>query len=307
MLISNITDAIGKTPIIKLNKLSENSYAEIYVKLEFFNPLSSIKDRPAISIVDDAIANGSLAKGGTLIEATSGNMGIALAYICANKGINAIFTMPSSMSAERKALLKMLGAKLVLTDPSLGMSGAIAKSQELFETTPNAFLAKQFENPANPKAHELYTAPEIIADLPDVDIFLAGVGTGGTFSGISKVLKAHNSSVKTIAVEPFESPVISGGKASGHLIQGIGAGFIPANLNTSLIDEVLTVRGEDAITTARQCAFVEALAVGISSGANIAAALELASLKEMKGKKILTVASSCAERYISTRLGTDIL
>ncbi len=305
MIISNITEYIGRTPIVKLQKLSEGLYADVYVKLEFFNPLSSIKDRPALSIVDQAMKSGSLVKGGTLIEATSGNMGIALAYICTQRGINAVFTMPESMSQERKSLLKMLGAKLVLTEAKLGMSGAIAKSLELFESTENAFLAKQFENPANTKAHIEHTAPEILADLPDVDVFLAGVGTGGTFSGISKVLKANNSSLRAIAVEPFESPVISGGKPSGHLIQGIGAGFIPANLDISLIDEVMTVKGEDAISMARKASLVEALPVGISSGANIAAALELASKKEMKGKKILTVASSCAERYISTKLGNS--
>jgi len=304
----SIEETIGKTPVVRLDRLARKlcAGAEIYVKLEFMNPLSSVKDRPALAMINDAEKSGRLAKGGVVIEPTSGNMGIGLAYICAHRGYRAVFTMPETMSEERKSLLKMLGAELKLTDGKLGMQGAIDEARRLTAATAGAFMPMQFDNPANPLAHYKTTAPEIYADTEgDIDAFVAGVGTGGTFTGVSKFLKEKLGvrGIYCVAVEPQASPVISGGKAGAHMIQGIGAGFVPNNLDVSLIDSVIQVSNEDAINAARLASFLDGIPCGISSGANIWAAAELSKRPEFAGKKILTIAASCAERYISTPLG----
>jgi len=300
----NVTAAIGNTPLIKLNALAEGLDAEIYVKCEYFNPLSSVKDRIGIAMIEAAEKAGKLTAGGVIIEPTSGNTGIALAFIAAAKGYRLILTMPETMSMERRVLLNMLGAELVLTPGPKGMPGAIARAQELVaEIGDKAFMPQQFENPANPEIHRRTTAEEIWdATGGELDAFVSGVGTGGTITGVSEVIKSRRS-LMTVAVEPINSPVISGGNPGPHKIQGIGAGFIPKNCNTGIIDDVIKVENDDAFATARAAALKDGLSVGISSGAMIWAAIELAKRPEMAGKRIVTIAASSSERYISTLLG----
>ncbi|MDR3228910.1 MAG: cysteine synthase A [Puniceicoccales bacterium] len=308
-LYANITDSIGRTPLIKLNRLTEGLKAEVFIKAEFFNPLHSVKDRIGRALIDAAERDGLLKPGGTLVEPTSGNTGSALAFVAAARGYKAILTMPETMSLERRTLLKQLGAEIILTPGTKGMPGAIAKAREVAEQL-GAFIPQQFENPANPEIHRKTTAEEIWADTDgNVDVFVAGVGTGGTITGVGEVLKQRRPGVKIIAVEPDTSPVIAGFKATGqpgkpgpHKIQGIGAGFIPKTLNTEILDEVLGVSGENAIATAQAAAYAEGILIGISSGANIWAALELAKRPEFAGKRIVTVATDTGERYLSTLL-----
>jgi len=301
-LAPSITATIGKTPLIKLNKMTEGLEAEIYLKCEFFNPLSSVKDRIGLAMVEAAERDGKLKPGGMVIEPTSGNTGIALAFVCAAKGYQCLLVMPETMSMERRVLFRMLGADLVLTPGPKGMGGAIARAAELVEENANAFMPQQFENPANPEVHRQTTAEEIWNDTEGkIDVFVAGVGTGGTITGVSEVIKARGQ-LHTIAVEPEASPVISGGQPGPHKIQGIGAGFIPKNLNTDIIDEVIQVSNDIAFATAQEANLVEALPVGISSGANIYAALQVARRPDMAGKRIVTVGCSSVERYLSTPL-----
>lgn len=302
-IANNLVETVGNTPLVKLSKLTEGLEAEVLVKAEFFNPLFSVKDRIGRSMVEAAEKDGTLKPGGTIIEPTSGNTGIALAFVARSKGYRCILTMPETMSLERRVLLNMLGAEIVLTPGPKGMGGAIAKAKQLLEESgEGAFGPSQFDNPANPEAHRQTTAEEIW-DATDgqVDAFVAGVGTGGTLTGVSEVLKSR-CEMKAIAVEPAASPVISGGKPGPHKIQGIGAGFIPGNLNVDVIDETICVTNEDAFETAQLVAKLEGLPVGISSGANIWAALQLAKRPEYKGKRIVTVAASSTERYLSTPL-----
>ncbi len=300
----NVTAAIGNTPLIKLNALAKGLDAEILVKCEYFNPLSSVKDRIGVAMIEAAEKKGALKEGGVIIEPTSGNTGIALAFIAAAKGYRLILTMPETMSMERRILLNMLGAELVLTPGPKGMPGAIARAQELMEEIGDkAYMPQQFENPANPEIHRRTTAEEIWeATGGKVDAFVSGVGTGGTITGVSEVIKSRRN-LMTVAVEPANSPVLSGGNPGPHKIQGIGAGFIPKNCNTGIIDEVITVENDDAFATARAAALKDGLSVGISSGAMIWAAMELAKRPEMAGKRIVTIAASSSERYISTPLG----
>ncbi len=301
---NSIADAIGNTPLVRLNRITEGLHAEVWVKTEFFNPLSSVKDRIGRAMIEDAEQSGRLKPGATIIEPTSGNTGIALAFIAAARGYRLILTMPETMSQERRVLLRLLGAELVLTPGAKGMSGAIAKANELAaELGDKAFVPQQFENPANPAVHRRTTAEEIWKDTDGrIDAFVAGVGTGGTISGVGEVLKQRNPAVRIVAVEPDASPVISGGKPGPHKIQGIGAGFIPKNLNTILLDEILQISNDEAVDTAREVALKEGLLVGISSGANIRAALKLAARPEFAGKRIVTIAASTGERYLSTVL-----
>jgi cysteine synthase A len=302
-IANNLVETVGNTPLIKLNHLTEGLEAEVLVKAEFFNPLFSVKDRIGRSMIETAEKDGSLKPGGTIIEPTSGNTGIALAFVARAKGYRCILTMPETMSIERRVLLRMLGAEIVLTPGPKGMGGAIAKAKQLIEETgEGAFGPGQFDNPANPEAHRQTTAEEIWdATDGNIDAFVAGVGTGGTLTGVSEVLKAR-CDMKSFAVEPAASPVISGGSPGPHKIQGIGAGFIPGNLNVDIIDETICVTNEDAFETARLVTQLEGLPVGISSGANIWAALQLAKRPEFKGKRIVTVAASSTERYLSTPL-----
>lgn len=301
---NTIIETIGNTPLIKLNAAAEGCVADIYVKCEWFNPLASVKDRIARSMIEAAEADGSLKPGGVVIEPTSGNTGIGLAFVCRSKGYRCILTMPETMSMERRVLLDLLGAEVVLTPGPKGMPGAMAKAQELMEKHGDmAFGPGQFDNPANPQAHRETTAEEIWeATDGGIDIFMAGVGTGGTITGVGEVLKERKPGVKAIAIEPAASPVISGGKPGPHKIQGIGAGFIPKNLNTEIIDEVVTVTNEDAFDTARAVALSDGLSVGISSGATIWAAVQVAKRPENAGKTIVVVAASPSERYLSTPL-----
>jgi cysteine synthase A len=303
-LYPNITATIGNTPLVKLNALAKGLEAEVYVKCEYFNPLSSVKDRIGIAMIEAAEKDGKLSSDGVIIEPTSGNTGIALAFIAAAKGYRLILTMPETMSMERRVLLNMLGAELVLTPGPKGMPGAIARAQELLaDIGDKAFMPQQFENPANPEIHRRTTAEEIWdATEGKIDAFVSGVGTGGTITGVSEVLKSRTD-LMTVAVEPMNSPVISGGNPGPHKIQGIGAGFIPKNCNTSIIDDVIKVENADAFKTAQKAALLDGLSVGISSGATIWAALELAKRPEMAGKRIVTIAASSSERYISTPLG----
>ena len=304
-MYDSIVDTIGDTPLIRLNRLAEASgaVADIYVKLEFFNPLSSVKDRIAASMIEAAEEASAIKKDTVLVEPTSGNTGIALAFVCASKGYKLILTMPESMSMERRKMLKFLGAELILTEAKLGMKGAIAKAEEILASNPNAIMPQQFKNKANPAVHRRTTALEIWNDTAGkVDIFIAGVGTGGTITGVGQVLKEKKPGVKIIAVEPEDSPVLSGGNPGPHKIQGIGAGFIPDILDRSVIDEVITIGNQTAFDTARKASAMDGLPLGISSGATLAAALEVAQRPEMKGKLIVTVAASIAERYITTDL-----
>ncbi|GHC07648.1 cysteine synthase A [Cerasicoccus arenae] len=298
----SIITTIGNTPLIKLNKLTEGLEADVYVKCEFFNPLSSVKDRIGLAMIEAAERDGRLKPGGLVVEPTSGNTGIALAFVCAAKGYRCMLTMPETMSMERRVLLRMLGAEVVLTPGPKGMGGAIARAAELVAENANAFMPQQFENPANPEIHRRTTAEEIWAATEGkIDAFVSGVGTGGTITGVSEVIKSRKS-LHTVAVEPDASPVISGGAPGPHKIQGIGAGFIPKNCNTDIIDEVIQVSNDAAFATAQQVCLLEGLPVGISSGANIYSAIELAKRPEMAGKLIVTVACSSVERYLSTPL-----
>lgn len=301
-IADNITQLIGRTPLVRLNSFSENG-AEVVAKVESFNPLGSAKDRVGFAMIEDAEKKGLLKKGATVIEPTSGNTGVGLAFTCAVKGYKLILTMPESMSAERRALLAALGAELVLTPASEGMSGAIRRADELAAETEGSFIPGQFVNPANPDVHERTTGPEIIADTDGkVDIFVSAVGTGGTITGVGRALKKHNPDIKIVAVEPYDSPVLSGGKAGPHKLQGIGAGFVPDILDTALIDEIITVKTEEAYAAARKSAGREGVLVGISSGAALHAASLLAKRPENKGKRIVVLFPDTGERYLSTDL-----
>ncbi|WP_417467940.1 cysteine synthase A [Maricaulis sp.] len=307
-IYSSIADTIGNTPLVELPALAarHGAKARILAKLEFFNPLSSVKDRIGAAMIDALEAAGKLGEGSVMIEPTSGNTGIGLAFVAAARGHRLILTMPESMSIERRKLLAHLGAELVLTDPAKGMNGAIAKAKELIEATPGAVMPSQFSNPANPEIHRQTTALEIWNDTAgEVDVFIAGVGTGGTLTGVASVLKAKKPGVHIIAVEPTDSPVISGGKPGPHKIQGIGAGFIPDNLDVSLIDETVQVSNDQAFAMAREAARSEGVPAGISSGAAIQAALDVAKRDDMAGKTIVVVLASSAERYLSTALFED--
>lgn len=303
-----ITDLIGGTPLLKLTKYSTERElgANIYAKLEYFNPAGSVKDRIARAMIDDAEAKGLLKPGAVIIEPTSGNTGIGLAAVAAARGYKIILTMPETMSVERRNLLKAYGAQLVLTEGAKGMKGAIAKAHELAAETPNSFIPSQFTNPANPTVHRGTTGPEIWEDTDGkVDIFVAGVGTGGTVTGVGEYLKSKNPDVKVVAVEPAGSPVLSTGTPGAHKIQGIGAGFVPDTLNTEIYDEIITVENEDAFETGRTLAREEGLLVGISSGAAVWAATELAKRPENKGKVIVALLPDTGERYLSTPMFAD--
>ena len=303
-----ITDLIGSTPLLELTNYEKANElnAKIYAKLEYFNPAGSVKDRIAKAMLDDAEEKGLLKPGAVIIEPTSGNTGIGLASVAASRGYKVILTMPETMSMERRNLLKAYGAVLVLTVGAKGMPGAIAKAKELAEQTPNSYIPSQFTNPANPAVHLKTTGPEIWADTDGkVDIFVAGVGTGGTLSGVGAYLKSQNPNVKVVAVEPATSPVLSGGKAGPHKIQGIGAGFVPDTLNTDIYDEILPVQNEDAFATGRALARSEGVLVGISSGAAVFAAAQLAKRPENAGKVIVALLPDTGERYLSTPMFAD--
>ena len=300
---SIISSTIGSTPLVRLNRICEDINARIYAKLEFFNPLGSVKDRIAASMIEAAEIEGRVNSETLIVEPTSGNTGIALAFICAAKNYRLCLTMPDTMSDERRRLLKHLGAELVLTPGAEGMKGAIGKAQEILDSEKGSFMPNQFANPANPQVHRETTAEEIWRDTEgQVDILISGVGTGGTITGVSQVVKSRKPSFKAIAVEPADSPVLSGGEKGPHKIQGIGAGFIPDVLDQSLIDDVVTVTNDDAFETARSAAILEGILCGISSGAAIKAALEVAARPESEGKTIVTIIPSTGERYISTDL-----
>ncbi|MBW2443205.1 MAG: cysteine synthase A [Deltaproteobacteria bacterium] len=300
---SIISSTIGSTPLVRLNRICKDIDARIYAKLEFFNPLGSVKDRIAASMIEAAEIEGKITPETLIVEPTSGNTGIALAFICAAKNYRLCLTMPDTMSEERRRLLKHLGAELVLTPGSEGMKGAIGKAQEILESEKGSFMPNQFANPANPRAHRETTAEEIWRDTEgQVDILIAGVGTGGTITGVAQVIKPRKPSFKAIAVEPADSPVLSGGEKGPHKIQGIGAGFIPEVLDQALLDDVVTVSNDDAFETARSAAKLEGILCGISSGAAIKAALDVAVRPESEGKTIVTIIPSTGERYISTDL-----
>ncbi len=302
-IYEDITKTVGRTPLVRINRLSSGTEATVLVKLEFFNPLSSVKDRIGVAMIEAAEQAGRIGPDTVVIEPTSGNTGIALAFVCAAKGYKLILTMPETMSIERRQLLAILGAEVVLTEGPKGMKGAVEKAEELAKTMPHSFIPQQFDNAANPEIHRKTTAEEIWADTDGrIDYFVAGIGTGGTITGVGEVLKKRNPALKIIAVEPVESPVLSGGKPGPHKIQGIGAGFVPAVLNQGVIDEIMTVRHEDAGETAKRLAKQEGILAGISSGANLWAALEVARRSEAKGKVILTVMCDTGERYLSTWL-----
>jgi cysteine synthase len=299
----NILGLIGNTPLVKINKISGDSGAEIFAKLEFYNPTSSVKDRIAFSMIDDAEKKGKINKDTVIIEPTSGNTGIGLAMVCAVKGYKLILTMPESMSVERRNILKGFGAQLELTPASKGMKGAVERAEELARTFPSAFVPMQFSNPANPEIHRVTTAEELWSDTDGrIDILVSGVGTGGTITGVSEIIRERKKSFKAIAVEPADSPVLSGGKPSPHKIQGIGAGFIPEILKMENIDEIIKVSNEDAISTAKKLMREEGLLCGISSGANAWAALQVAKRKENVGKMIVFLVCDTGERYLSTDL-----
>jgi len=304
-IYDTILETIGATPLIRVAKLAEahGAVAEVAGKCEFFNPLNSVKDRIGLSMVEALEADGRLGPEGVIVEPTSGNTGIALAFVCAAKGYRLILTMPETMSVERRKMLRLLGAELVLTDGSLGMNGAVAKAEEILAKNPGAVMPQQFNNPANPDAHYRTTAEEIWRDTGgQVDVVVSAVGTGGTLTGVGAALKARKESLQIVAVEPEDSPVLSGGAPGPHKIQGIGAGFIPGNLKTDLIDEVIRIGNDTAFRLAREAAALEGLPVGISSGAALAAALEVGARPEMEGKLIVAILPSFAERYLSTDL-----
>lgn len=304
-IVKQLTELVGNTPLLELTRFNQKKdlQATVIAKLEYFNPAGSVKDRVALAMIEDAEAKGILQPGATIIEPTSGNTGVGLAFVSSAKGYHLILTMPDTMSIERRNLLKALGAKVVLTPGAEGMKGAIAKAEELQASTPGSWIPQQFKNPANPAIHLKTTGEEIWRDTDGkVDIFVAGVGTGGTVSGVGVALKQHNPQVKVVAVEPASSPVLSGGKSGPHKIQGIGAGFVPDNYNASVIDEVLTIENDEAILASRQVAQSEGLLVGISSGAALAGAVRLAQRPENKGKTIVALLPDTGERYLSTVL-----
>jgi cysteine synthase A len=299
----NAAQAIGDTPMIRINRLIPAGQATVFAKCEFFNPLNSVKDRIGAAMIEAGERDGKVKAGTHIIEPTSGNTGIALAFVCAAKGYKLTLTMPESMSVERRALLRALGAELVLTPASEGMKGAIAKATAMVAEDKNAWMPQQFDNPANPAIHEKTTGPEIWEDSGhNIDAIVAGVGTGGTITGVARYIKPKNPKFKVIAVEPADSPVISGGKPGPHKIQGIGAGFVPKNLDTSLVDETVTVSNEEAFQWARRLAKEEGIMGGISSGANMCAAAKVAARPEFAGKRIVTIMPSLGERYLSTPL-----
>ncbi|MEN9911425.1 MAG: cysteine synthase [Actinomycetota bacterium] len=307
-IYSDITEAFGNTPLVRLNRVTDGSEAIVLAKLEFYNPTSSVKDRLGVAIVDAAEASGELKPGGTIVEATSGNTGIALAMVGAARGYKVVLTMPESMSIERRALLRGFGAELVLTAAPEGMKGAVSRAEEIAAERPGAVLARQFENEANPEIHRKTTAVEIWDDTDGaVDIFVAGVGTGGTITGTGQVLKQKKPSVKVVAVEPIDSPILNGGAPGPHKIQGIGANFVPGVLDRDVYDEVIDVSITDSVDTARRLAREEGIMAGISSGATAWAALELAKRPENKGKTIVVILASYGERYLSTVLFEGIL
>lgn len=304
---TNITEAFGKTPLVQLNRVTEGTSAQVLAKLEFYNPAGSVKDRIGIAIVDAAEASGALAPGGTIVEGTSGNTGIALALVGAARGYRVILTMPETMSVERRKLLRAYGAEIVLTEGPLGMKGAVAKAEEIVANTPGAILANQFGNAANPEIHRATTGPEIWHDTEgQVDIFVAGIGTGGTITGAGSYLKSQNPGVRVVAVEPIDSPLLSEGKAGPHKIQGLGANFVPEVLDREVYDEVIPVTLEDSIRVARALGSDEGILAGISGGAAVSAALELAGRPENSGKRIVVIIPDFGERYFSTVLFEDL-
>jgi cysteine synthase A len=306
---NDITETIGNTPLVRLNRTAalHNAQADVILKLEFFNPLSSVKDRIGFAMIDDALKSGRITKDTVLIEPTSGNTGIALAFVAAAKGLKLILTMPETMTLERRKLLKILGAKLILTEGPKGMKGAIAKAEELQKQIPNSVILQQFSNPSNPEVHRRTTAEEIWRDTDGkVDIIVAGVGTGGTTTGVGEVLKARKPSLKMVVIEPNSSPVLSGGQPGPHKLQGLGAGFVPQVLNTKIIDEIVKVKEEDAGPVSKQVNKLDGIPVGISSGAIIWAALQIAQRPENKGKQIVAIIPSSTERYLSSWLFADV-
>ncbi len=306
-IYNNITELIGNTPLVRLNRLNKDAAGDVVLKLEYFNPAHSVKDRIGVAMIDAAENAGLLTPESVIVEPTSGNTGIALAFTAAARGYRCVIVMPEKVSYERKMMMKVLGAELILTPAEEGMTGAIAKAESLAESKPHYFMPNQFNNPANPEVHRRTTAQEIWRDTDGkVDILVAGIGTGGTITGTGEGLKAHNPEIQVIAVEPADSPVLSGGEKGPHPIMGIGAGFIPSILNTDIYDEIIQVKGEDAFETARKLATEEGLPVGISSGAATWAALQAAKRPENKGKLIVVIIPSFAERYLSTPLFDDI-
>ncbi len=308
-IYNDITETIGNTPLVRLHRTAKEhgAVADVLLKLEFFNPLSSVKDRIGVAMIEDALKSGAIGRDTILIEPTSGNTGIALAFVAAAKGLKLILTMPETMSIERRKLLKILGAKLVLTEGAKGMKGAIAKAEELHAQIPNSVVLQQFSNPSNPAIHRRTTAEEIWRDTDGkVDFVVAGVGTGGTITGVAEVIKQLKPGFKAIAVEPVKSPVISGGAPGPHKLQGIGAGFIPGNLNTQIVDEVIKVNEDDSAPISKQVNAQEGIPIGISSGAAVWAALQVAKRPENKGKTIVAIVPSSSERYLSTWLFADI-
>lgn len=304
---NSVVQTVGSTPMIQINRLVPKDHATVFAKCEFFNPLKSVKDRIGMAMVEEAEKSGRLTKDTHIIEPTSGNTGIALAFVCAAKGYKLTLTMPESMSVERRALLRALGANLVLTPAADGMRGAISRATEMTAADSSAWMPQQFENPANPAVHEATTGPEIWEDTAgNIDAIVAGVGTGGTITGVARYIKARNPNFKAIAVEPKHSPVISGGQPGKHRIQGIGAGFVPKNLDTSIIDDVIQVEDETAFEWGRKLAREEGIMAGISSGANMWAAAQIAARPEFKGKRIVTIMCSLGERYLSTPLFADL-
>ncbi len=303
MIYSDITKTVGNTPLVRINRMAKGLGAKILVKVESFNPLSSVKDRLAVAMIDDAEKKGLIKQGTVIIEPTSGNTGIGLAFVCAARGYRLILTMPETMSMERRQLVAILGAEIVLTEGAKGMPGAVQKAEELLAEIPDSFIPQQFKNPANPEIHRKTTAVEIISDTKGkVDYFVAGIGTGGTITGVGEVLKGKQPLVKIIGVEPKDSPVLSGGKPGPHKIQGIGAGFVPDVLNMGIIDEIITASHEDAGKTARELAKEEGILAGISGGAALWAGLQIAARPEAKGKTIVVLLPDTGERYLSTWL-----
>lgn len=305
-IADDITKLIGNTPLVRINKITNSSYATVVAKLESFNPCASVKDRIGVAMIEDAEQKGLINKDTVIVEPTSGNTGLALAFTAAAKGYKVIITMPESMSIERKKLLELFGVEVILTPAEKGMQGSIDKAEEILKNTKNSFMPYQFKNPANPEIHRKTTAEEIWNDTDGkIDIFIAGVGTGGTITGVSEVLKQRKPELKTIAVEPFSSPVLSGGKPGPHMIQGIGAGFIPEVLNVNIIDEIIKVKNEDALNMAKRIIKEEGILVGISSGAAMYAALEVANRKENKDKLIVVIFPDTGERYLSISFFTS--